>query len=76
MANSSWTVTSQQTGQTINDDAGNTVVGTYVFFTTGQGNKGSVFIPDAKYGTKYVAEQVRERANLIDAVGNLSENNG
>ena len=76
MAKSSWAVTSQQTGQTINDDAGNTIVGTYVYFTTGQGNKGSVFIPDAKYTTKYVTEQVRAQANLIDEIGNLSENNG
>ncbi len=38
----SWSITEQVTGQTINNNAGNTVVGSYVYFTTGQGNSGSV----------------------------------
>jgi hypothetical protein len=74
MAKTSWTVTSMVTGQTVNDNAGNTVVGTYVYFTTGEGNQSSVFVADTQFNPANVARMVREAAITLDEVGRLSEN--
>lgn len=69
-----WVITSQVTGQTIIDNAGNIVVGTITYFTTGQGNQGQVFIPDTQQNVKNVTEAVRAKAKLLDDIGALSEN--
>lgn len=69
----SWRIVSQDPGQTAYDDAGNTVVGTYVYFATGMGNKGVKFIPDANYNKDHVKTVVRNHSKLIDEIGALSE---
>jgi hypothetical protein len=68
----SWTVTGQVTGQTIIDEAGNVIVGSYVFFTTGEGNKDSVFVPDAKRTKQNVTDLIHAQAQLADEIGRLS----
>lgn len=75
-ARSGWTITSQLADQFENTNAGQTVLGVRVYFITGNGNEGSVFVPDNLYTTKNVQERVRKRAQLIDEVGELSENFG
>lgn len=69
----SWRITRQQPNQTTNDETGNTIVGTYVYYQTGDGNSGVVFIPDNLYNEKHVTETVRASARLLDKVGRLSE---
>jgi len=69
-----WTVTGQVTDQAINNNSGQTVVGTYVYFVTNQGQEGSVFIPDGQYNQKNVTEAIRVKAKALDEVFNLSEN--
>lgn len=76
MARSGWIITSQLSDQFENTSAGQTVLGVRVYFITGDGNEGSVFVPDNLYKTKEVQERVRKRAELIDEVGRLSENYG
>lgn len=76
MAGSGWTVTAQLTNQVENTNSGQTVIGTRVYFITGNGNEGSVFVPDTIYSAKNVRERVRKHATLIDEVGALSENFG
>jgi hypothetical protein len=72
MATYTWQITSQQTGQTVLDAAGNVIQGSYVYYTTGQGNQGVIFIPDNLRTTKYVAAQVAAQAKLLDDIGNLT----
>lgn len=72
-----WKVTSQVTDQTSYDGAGNTITGTNVYFITGSGNQGVVFVPNKIYDKRHVdtiKAMLRESATLIDAVGALSEN--
>lgn len=69
----SYTITSQVTGQTVNDSNGNTVVGSYVYFVTGAGNSGVVFVPDNLLTVKHVRESVQAQAKLLDDIGALSE---
>jgi ssDNA-binding replication factor A large subunit len=76
MPHSGWQITSQSTNQIENDNAGRTIVGTRVYFITGDGNEGSVFVPDVHYTTRRVREMVRAEATLIDEVGALTENAG
>lgn len=73
---SGWTVTAQITDQVINTNAGQTVVGTYVYFTTGDGNSGNVFVPDEHYSAKKVRAMVHAKAELLDEVGGLAAGEG
>lgn len=73
---SGWTVTAQITDQVINTDAGQTVIGTYVYFTTGEGNSGNVFVPDAHYSAKKVRQMVHAKAELLDEIGGLAADAG
>lgn len=68
---SGWTVTAQVTDQIVNTNAGQTVVGAYVYFITGDGNEGSVFIPDTHYNAATVKAAVEAKAALLDEVGRL-----
>lgn len=43
-----------------------------VLFVTGNGHPGSVFLPMARYTTDNVRQAVQQRADLLDAVGNLT----
>jgi hypothetical protein len=67
-----WRVTGQVSDQVINTQAGQTLTGTYVYFVTGKGNAGSVFVEDAVYSVEQVRRQVHEAANKLDDVGDLT----
>jgi len=71
MAGGSYTVTSQATDQYDFAAPGNPVVGTVVYFTTGEGNSGSVFVPQARYAAAVVHTLVAAAAKEIDAVGSV-----
>lgn len=74
-----WKVTSQVTDQTQVDAAGNTITGVVVYFTTGDGNQGNVFVPNRLYTARHVATiktMIRDAATLLDQVGGLAENFG
>lgn len=75
MANSGWKITDQVTDQVKNTRAGATVTGVDVYFITGDGNEGSVFVMDQHYNAANVRKAVQAKANLIDEVGALSHGN-
>lgn len=72
MANSGWKITDQVTDQVQNTRAGATITGVQVYFVTGDGNEGSVFVMDQHYTAPNVRKAVQAKANLIDEVGALS----
>jgi hypothetical protein len=68
-----WIVTAQVTDQVIVTDAGQTDTGVQIYFTTTEGNQGSVFVSYRHYGSpKHVKERIRAQAQLIDEIGNLT----
>jgi hypothetical protein len=69
----SWVITGQVTGQAVNNDAGQTIVGSYVYYKTGFGNTGSVFVPDNLLSEAHVRETVAAAAKLLDGIGRLSQ---
>jgi len=70
---SGWVVTSQLTDQVIVTAAGQAVTGVQIFFVTGDGNQGSVFIAQNHYGDiKVVTAAIHAEAGQIDTVGKLS----
>lgn len=75
MANSGWKITDQVTDQVQNTRAGATVTGVQVYFITGDGNEGSVFVMDQHYNAANVRKAVQAKANLIDEVGALAHGN-
>lgn len=72
MAESGWRIVDQVTDQVQNTRAGATVTGVMVYFITGEGNEGSVFIVNQHYNAKNVRKAVQTQANLLDEVGNLA----
>lgn len=72
MAHSGWVVTSQVPDQIINTDAGKTETGTYIYFVTGDGNSGVVFVANRHYNPKTVKNVLHAQAQLIDEIGALS----
>jgi hypothetical protein len=74
MAGSGWKITAQLTDQVENTTAGQTVIGVRIYFITGSGNEGSVFIPNQQYTAKNVHSRVKVQAELIDEIGELSDN--
>lgn len=75
MAESGWRVTDQVTDQVQNTRAGAVVVGVQIYFMTGEGNEGSVFISNQHYNAKNVHKAISEQAKLIDEVGRLAQGN-
>lgn len=71
MAHSGWRVVSQATDQIVNTPGNQTVTGVQVYFVTGAGNEGSVFVPNQQYNAKTVHEMVNASAHTIDGVGQL-----
>lgn len=65
-----WSVTGQQetTEQAV---GGQFVSGRRVYFTTGAGNTGSVFVPDTMYDAPTVSRMVAAAAANVDTVGSL-----
>lgn len=74
MAKTGWQITSQLSDQFENTAAGQTVLGVRVYFITGNGNEGSVFVPQNLYTVRNVQERVRAQAQLLDDIGALAEN--
>jgi len=67
---SGYTVTNQnETTDLINSKP---VRGVRIYFTTGLGNEGSVFIPDAQYQPGPVQAALSMRAALLDTIGTLT----
>lgn len=73
MARLSWQVTGQVTDQVASNNAGRTITGVIVYFVTGEGNEGSIFVPNNLYSKDYVHKHVHEAAAKLDEVGNLVE---
>lgn len=69
MHHSGWRVTSQLTDQVIVTQAGQAVTGVQIFFTTGDGNEGSVFVAQNHYNPKTVKPLIHAQAGLIDTIG-------
>lgn len=69
---SGWRVTSQLTDQVIITEAGKAVTGVQIFFITGDGNEGSVFVANNHYTTKVVRAAIHASAVQIDTIGVLS----
>jgi hypothetical protein len=67
---STWTVDSQLE-QTQGGPQG-IVRGVLISFTTGLGNKGTVFVSDAQYSVAAARTALQARAELLDAVSQLS----
>lgn len=72
MAHSGWQVTSMSPDQVIVNTGGQTQTGTYVFFRTGNGHDGSIFVPDNHFNAKNVRAMIDARATIIDEVGALA----
>lgn len=70
-AGTTWSVTGQ-TEQTQIAQGGSPVRGVQVFFTTGAGHQGSVFVPYAQYTLDNVRQMVSAAAAQMDAVGGLA----
>lgn len=67
-----WIVTAQVTDQVIVTDAGQTDTGVQIYFTTGEGNSGSVFVSYRHYGDRqHVKGVIHAMAHLIDDIGKL-----
>ena len=71
-ATGSYTITRQATDQYDFTVPGNPVIGTQVYFTTGEGNTGSVFIPQAQYKETVIHSLVAAYAKALDTVGNMT----
>jgi hypothetical protein len=72
MATGSYTVTSQAVDQYDFSAPGNPVLGTVVYFVTGNGHQGSVFVPQARYTINNVKTLVEGAAKSLDAVGSIT----
>ena len=67
-----WQVTRQAADQVNITTSGDPITGVRVFYQTGQGNTGSVFIPDTQYhNTAAVKEALQAAANQADTIGAL-----
>lgn len=67
----SWSVTNQvEQTQVI---GGSPVKGVSVYYTTGAGHQGSVFVPYSQYTTDKVRAAVQAAAAQMDAIGMLSQ---
>lgn len=67
-----WTVTRQAADQVSIESNGDPVTGVRIFFSTGLGNEGSVFITDAQYhNTNAVKQAIQAQATQMDAISAL-----
>lgn len=71
MPQNTWTVTSQQQTMQL-DTNGRPTQGYAVYFTTGLGVNGSVFIPLAQYNPVNVRAAIAAHAHQLDLVQQLS----
>lgn len=70
---STWQVISQLEQTQIGTNS-QLVKGMLVTFTTGLGNTGSVFVPDAQYTPSTVKAAIAAQAATLDAVSRLTHN--
>jgi hypothetical protein len=71
MPSTTYTVTRQQPDVYDFTSPGDPVLGTQVYFTTGGGNSGSVFIPQSKYNGTHVRAAVAAAAKNMDDIGGI-----
>lgn len=71
---SGWRVTSQLTDQVIITEAGKAVTGVQIFFITGNGNEGSIFVANNHYTPKVVRPALHAAAQQIDTIGQMASN--
>lgn len=70
-----WVVTRQEPDQVSFVTPGDPVYGVNVFFTTAQGNNGTVFIPYAVYSNvKGIHAAIERQATIADQVSSLASN--
>lgn len=69
---SGFRITGQVSDQVQNTQAGQTVTGTQVYFITGDGNEGSVFVQAQHYSAATVRKMCEAQATLIDDVGRIN----
>jgi hypothetical protein len=67
----SWRVTGQLDNQYSNDGSGTPVLGHIVSFLTGNGDRGSVFLPEDRFNDVNVRNAINAKAKVIDAVAGL-----
>jgi hypothetical protein len=67
-----YTITRQATDQYDFTVPGNPVIGTQIYFTTGQGNQGSVFVPQSQYKETVIHSLVASYAKALDTVGGMT----
>lgn len=67
----SWSVTGQMETTQL-DSTGQATAGVRVFFRTGLGNTGSVFVPRSSYSPDNVRGMIADAAAAADAIGQLS----
>lgn len=67
-----WQVTGDTPDQYDFDGAGTPIQGHKIAFITGQGHRGSVFVPDDHYNPAYVKAQLVKAAETADGVNTLS----
>jgi hypothetical protein len=72
MHHSGWRVVSQLTDQVIVTAAGQAITGVQIFFITGDGNEGSIFVANNHYTLKAVKPLIHAAAAQIDTVGVLA----
>jgi hypothetical protein len=70
----SWKVTSVATDQTVTDQSNNVVIGSYIYYFTGNGNRGVVFIDNDHLKPDNVQTAIRTDARNLDAIAALAEN--
>lgn len=70
----SWQVERVLVDQTINTPAGDTIVVNYIYYVTGDGNHGVVYVPVDRFNEKNVADAIRPDAKRLDAIAALAEN--
>lgn len=68
------TVLRQEPDQYDFTNPGSPVLGTIVYFQTGAGNNGSVFVPATRYNVKNIHAAIKAAAEVIDEVGSLEIN--
>lgn len=66
-----WRVTGQQATSRASDD-GQLQDGVTVFFTTGNGQRSSVFVPNSLYQPDNVRAAIATRAALVDQVAGMT----
>ena len=71
MAAGTWMVTRQEPDTFDFRNPGSSAIGTIVYFTTGEGNDGSVFIPDNRLNPKVARELLSHAARLRDEIAAL-----